>query len=442
MLTHQPGPDDDVPGPSAVWPLAVLLGDDRAAAEELVSDALAGRRSPTRAVIRAALRVPDDAPRPAPPVPAPGPPTGSEALTAALRALPRRTRTLAVGGLLDPPAARTVADAAEVDRAVAALRSELAHQDERQRAERDHYEALFRPPGSPAPPSEPDRTPLPDRLRALAARTPLAGDEAAGLVQDSGARRRSRRRTRLQVLAAVLVAGVVAAVAMLVPRPVDPSTPAPAPGVDVYAGPPRGSLSADPVFLEALRARTWSATDLATDPPPTDHRVVWAGEVDAGRAALLVSGEGTPDFAVAWFAGPPRATAGQLRLQAVHLDPDTAVPVALTAPVSGALVVVGAPGDRVQVSARAVLGADGTASRTYSSADTDRGVATVALPARHPVPTRRCGTRSCATGGRSTPHPPTSWPSPTPAPRRCRGCGPRPSPRRSTRSSTSAGATS
>ena len=378
---QQPGPDDGVGDPAAAWPLAVLLTDDRAEAEELVVRALAGRRrdrrSPGPAVVRAAVRQDRTDP-------APGP--RGRALDDALRALPRRTRALAVVHLLDPSSGAAVpATPDEVAGAVAALRRELDRADERDRAQQERDAAPFLAPRSTWRAPEPDRTPLPDRLRALAARVPLTPDQAAALLAEAGGRRRSHRRTGLRVLAAVLALAVLAVLAVVVPRGGQPPEPAAAAdGPDVYAGPPRGSLAGDAAFLDGIRAQTWSGTDLATQPPPADRRGVWAGEVDGVRAALLISGEGTGDVATAWFTGPAGAPAGQLRLQAVHPRPDPQLPAALLAPVRGALVVVGAPGDRVQVSTRADFGADGTSTRTFYPADVDLGVATFGLPRSTP----------------------------------------------------------
>ncbi|MCZ2828072.1 hypothetical protein O2W14_04390 [Modestobacter sp. VKM Ac-2986] len=366
--------DDDVEGPAAAWPLAVLLTDDRADAEALMTTALAGRhREPAalrRAVARAALDVAD---RPASASPPRDP--AAAAVAATLRALPRRTRVLAVVHLLDPPSAGELrATAAECDAAVAALAAELGPQDARARAEREALEAPFRAPGSPPPVRGPDRTPLPDRLRALAAGTELTAAQTAALERDAAERRRSRRRTRLRVLAAVLALAGLAALVRVVPWP-----GAAAPPVDVFAGPTRGSLAGDAEFLTELQAQRWAGTDLATQPPPAERRVVWAADVDGGRAALVVSGTGR-DFAAAWFAGPPGAMPRGMRVQGVQLAPDRSLPVALAAPVSGALVVVGAEGDRVEVSPRPEVAADGTVSRTFSPATTVDGVTTVELP--------------------------------------------------------------
>ncbi|QXG75985.1 hypothetical protein KUM42_19850 [Modestobacter sp. L9-4] len=365
--------DDDVSGPAGPWPLAVLLTDDRAGAEALVTAALAGRhREPAglrRAVAVAALDSPDAA-APPPAASALRDP-GAEALTDALRALPRAIRTLAVVSLLDPATASTLGGTPA--EAVAALRAELARQDARQRAERERFEAPFRAPGSPPPPSEPDRTPLPDRLRALAARTPLSDAQAAALDHDADDRRRDRRRARRRVLAAVLVLAGLVALVRVVPWPGEPVPP-----VDVFAGPTRGSLAGDAAFLAELRDQSWAGTDLATEPPPPSRRVVWADDVEGGRAALVVSGEGI-DFAAAWFAGPPGAAPRGMRVQAVQLGPDRTLPVALAAPVSGALVVVGAPGDQVTVSPRPEVTAGGSVTRSWSPAETVDGVAAVTL---------------------------------------------------------------
>ncbi|MFQ1001271.1 hypothetical protein [Modestobacter sp. SSW1-42] len=369
-------PDDDVDGPAAGWPLAVLLTDDRTDAEALVTAALAGRRREPAALRRAVARAALDAvdhPGPTPVSPLRDP--AAEALTAALRAVPRRTRVLAVVGLLDPSSAAELgAGPAETDAAATALAAELGRQDARVLAERERYEAPFRAPGSPPTVREPDRTPLTDRLLALAAGTALTAEQAAALQQGAGERRRSRRRARRRVLAAVLVLAGLAGLVRVVPWP-----GAPAAAVDVFAGPPRGSLAGDADFLAELAAQGWAGTDLATESPPADRRVVWAADVDGGRAALVVSGQGQ-DFAAAWFAGLPGAAPRTMRVQAVRLGPDRTLPVALAAPVRGGLVVVGAPGDVVEVSPRPEVAADGTVGRTSSPVPTDDGVAVVELP--------------------------------------------------------------
>ena len=78
--------DDDVRGPAGAWPLAVLLTDDRADAEALVTDALAAHRRDSaavrRAVVHAAPEHAGDSPATAPVLRDPS----GEALTAALRA--------------------------------------------------------------------------------------------------------------------------------------------------------------------------------------------------------------------------------------------------------------------------------------------------------------------------------------------------------------------
>jgi hypothetical protein len=364
--------DDDVRGPAAAWPLAVLLTDHRADAEALVTAALTRHRRDPAALRRSVVRTATDAAAPPPP-PAVRDPGG--ALTVALRTLPRRTRALAVATVLDPPSAAGLrATPAETDAAVAALAAELGRQDARAQDERERFEEPFRPPGSPPPVREPDGRPLPDRLRALAAATELTDEQAAALDRVATEQQRARRRTRLRAVAAVLALVALVGAVRLVPRPGEP-----APVVDVFAGPTRGSLAGDTAFLEELRAQSWSGTDLATESPPPDRRVVWADDVDGGRAALVVSGTGG-DFAAAWFAGPSGAAPRAMRVQAVQLAPDPTLPVALAAPVRGGLVVVGAAGDQVQVSPRPEIAADGTVTRTYSPAQTDDGIAVVGLP--------------------------------------------------------------
>jgi hypothetical protein len=111
---------------------------------------------------------------------------------------------------------------------------------------------------------------------------------------------------------------------------------------------------------------------------------VFAGDVPGGRWALVAAG-GSParPATTAWFAGPPGAAPDRMTLSSVRVAPDPAEPVALTEPATGALVVVGAPGDRIRVSARPYVDVDGSVSRSFLDVPTSRGVADVALP---PVP--------------------------------------------------------
>ena len=175
--------------------------------------------------------------------------------------------------------------------------------------------------------------------------------------------------------AGVLVAAVVAAVIPLLPRGTAPPLPA-----SVYAGPTRGSLAGDEDFLRAVRNSGWALA--ASTPGP--RRVVFAGDLRGGRWALLAAG-GTSErpATTAWFTGPPGAAPDRLALLSIRVAPDPAEPVSVTDPATGALVVVGAAGDRIRVSERPEVDAGGSVRRRFRDVRTPGGVAVVGLA---PVP--------------------------------------------------------
>jgi len=249
---------------------------------------------------------------------------------------------------------------------------------------------------------------LPDRLTRLAERT--APPPRESLARTVVARHRTQRRQALGTT------GLVAAVAALVLLSTtlggptdDPSTAisadAAGPGsavavVDVLAGPTRGSLAGDAGFVGAVRQLPWAGGDLAgsdvPDAPVASRRVVFAGDVPGGRWALVVGEDDArpvvddpelqtdlgalSDVAVAWFAGPPGAAPGQLELLGVPRGVDPQYPVALSDSTTGALVVVTAPGDQVEVSLRPEIAADGTVTRSWQPVDAPDGLAVVAVP--------------------------------------------------------------
>ncbi|MBB3675390.1 hypothetical protein FHX36_001125 [Modestobacter versicolor] len=371
----EPGPDPAVDAVTGLLPrlgpLAVLLTDDRADAVRLLSAALATPSAlDDAATARRALTAPRDRPRwaaeqvvgtLAPVVPADEDPV----LAAALRSLPAGVRAAAVLRLVDGPPAGD-------DDAVAALAAAVARGDDEQRRERDRATAAFRAPGAAAGPAAP-AVPLADRLARLAAGRPLPPTAAAEVAAAVAAARRGRRRRRYRLVGAAALVAVLLALVPLLPQPGPP-----APVTDVYAGSPRGSLAGDEEFLREMRAQSWSGTDLATTSPPATRRVVFAGDVPGGRWALVVTGEGA-NRAAAWFSGPEGAQAGRLRLRSVALDPDPALPVSLADPSTGALVVVGAPGDTVAVSERPEVTADGSLARETTDVPAPDGVAVAAL---------------------------------------------------------------
>jgi DNA-directed RNA polymerase specialized sigma24 family protein len=375
-------------------PVAVLLTDDGVTAEHLLATALSARR---------ALEDPDTAlralvhGRPAASdrrrvietlgAPDRGAADEDAALAAALSGLSGRARAAvvlwAVTGLSGADLARVLGGdpetvAAETAAALEQLRDELARLDRSARRERAEYAALYRAPGST--PTEPPAgdVDLPDRLGRLAARRRLPGTTTSRLAEQLLGRRRDRRRGGLRALAAAVALGTLAA-ATLALRPDPLSTPTPT--VSAYAGATRGSLATDDAFLRAVRTFSWPGSLGA--PSPGTRRVVFAGDLPGGGGRwVLMSTGGNPSApaAVAWFTGPTGATPDDLELFSTRAHPDPALPLALTSPATGGLVVVTAPGDRVQVSLRPQIAGDGSVGRTFLPLPTIRGVAVASLP--------------------------------------------------------------
>ncbi|MGY1729632.1 hypothetical protein ACI79J_21960 [Geodermatophilus sp. SYSU D01062] len=244
---------------------------------------------------------------------------------------------------------------------------------------------------------------LTDRLTRLAERTapPPREDLARAVVT----RHRARRRQTIGLTAvAAAVAAVVVAVPVALRDPGDEAVPAvgvAAPGpvaasADVLTGPARGSLAGDAAFLEAVRALPWtdSPGDHAPDSPPVARRVVYAGDA-AGRRWVLVAGEdpamagnrpvdpadptAAGTLAAVWFTGPEGAAPEQLQRAGSMSGLAAGRPVALSDASTGALLVVAAPGDVVEVSRRPEVAADGTVSRDFVPVDAPDGVAALAL---------------------------------------------------------------
>ncbi len=169
---------------------------------------------------------------------------------------------------------------------------------------------------------------------------------------------------------------------------------------DYVTGPTRGSLADDDTFLDGVRALPWAenspvrAADGTVlyhlpDPPVEARTVVFAGDVPGGRWALVVGGSSSgvaeagvpPDvgpkepLSAAWFTGPPGAAAEQMTLAIEPSSIAADLPVALTDPRSGVLVVVAAPGDAVEVSDRPLVDRDGRTTREWRPVETVAGIA-------------------------------------------------------------------
>jgi hypothetical protein len=165
--------------------------------------------------------------------------------------------------------------------------------------------------------------------------------------------------------------------------------------VDLAGLPTRGALAGDRAFLAGLARQPWETGALTGGrapvapvvPEPGTARVLFAGDVPGGRWALLAARRqqvqrpdaSAEDPLVAWFTGPVGAAPGDMALATA---PTPLVPgrsPALVDPRSGALVVVGAPGDVVEVSARDEIDARGGSSRTWTTAGTTDGVSLARL---------------------------------------------------------------
>jgi hypothetical protein len=238
------------------------------------------------------------------------------------------------------------------------------------------------------------------------------GDELRDRLQ--GLAERSRRNVLVGV-------GCVVLLGIAVPRLVDSGQPTAVPasgptsaptsalaggapaateGADSFGPRTRGSLAGDRTFVEGVRTLPWTpappppAEDGMTyhlpDPPVEIRSVVFAGEVSGDRWAMVVgrvsilppdatgvSGEGTePNQVVAaWFTGPADAGPEGMTLRSGPnpIAPDW--PVAVTEPRTGALVVVAAPGDVVEVSERPEIAADGSTTREWKEVETVDGIA-------------------------------------------------------------------
>lgn len=187
------------------------------------------------------------------------------------------------------------------------------------------------------------------------------------------------------------------------------ASPPAIPDADIYGVPTRGTLAGDAAFVEAVRRLPWAGAltegvpaDL--DPPLPDapietRNVVFAGDVTGARWAL-VAGQNTvqptgeaadpdlqtdlgalSDIAGVWFVGPPGATPEQMLLATVPRGISADRPASLYDAATGALVVVSAPGDVIEISPRPEVAADATVSRTFVDTNSTNGVAVLALDA-------------------------------------------------------------
>jgi len=237
----------------------------------------------------------------------------------------------------------------------------------------------------------------------------LAGPPPTDAYEGVLAGRQKSDRRRLSTLTAGLAVLLVAVaipvgLSLVTAEDAQVASPASIADVNIFDGPTRGSLSGDTDFLQALTERPWiQAGDGAMVPPsePTfpnpavgRRHVAFAGDVAGGRWALVVGPNttqqsGDPDLqsdlgalsdtAGAWFAGPPGATPDQMQLVTLPGGYLTDRPASLYNGITGALVVLAAPGDSIELSARPEVAADAMVSRSYTDTGTSDGLAVAAL---------------------------------------------------------------
>lgn len=235
----------------------------------------------------------------------------------------------------------------------------------------------------------------------------LAGPPPTDPYDSVLARRRKSDRRRLASLAAGLTV-VLAAVAipvgisLLGGRDTQVAAPPAIPPANVFAAPTRGSLAGDAGFVEAVRQLSWAVPGVTTDPvtpdaPIESRRVVFAGDVAAGRWALVVGANtakpagdaadpdlqtdlgALSDIAGVWFVGPAGGAPAQMQPVTVPRGIPADLPASLYDGATGALVVVAAPGDFVEVSVRPEVAADASVTRSYTDTETRDGLAVLAL---------------------------------------------------------------
>ena len=146
-----------------------------------------------------------------------------------------------------------------------------------------------------------------------------------------------------------------------------------------YDLPPRGSLAGDAAYLQGLLDRPWSIVDPTTDPAPETRQVVFAGEVPGGVQALVV-GEQDGGMVGLWLNGPTGASPSQLEASNESNPVDLGQPVSYTYTRDGvgALIVIGRPGDVIEVSRGQVIASDASVTRLPFEAVGDAtGVAVV-----------------------------------------------------------------
>jgi hypothetical protein len=217
-----------------------------------------------------------------------------------------------------------------------------------------------------------EETELRTRLESLAVRTaplPMDADDLAAMVI-AGAHAGRRRQWQLAAMTAAVVAVLVSVPVIRSALDRDSEPAAPGTTTGVYTGPTRGDLAEDLNFVQVVRRLPWAGGPAGSpipEPPVESRHVVFVGHVPNAVWALVAGsppgaplppdddGDGTPDLeqlesvAIAWFAGPYDASAGDMTLQSVPRVVRADQPTALTDRRTTFSVVVAAPSDRIEV---------------------------------------------------------------------------------------------
>ena len=205
------------------------------------------------------------------------------------------------------------------------------------------------------------------QLRAgLSSRAADIDTAPAGLVDDVLAgHRRSVHHRRAAVIAVAVAA--VAAVAIPLTTSGGPASPvadgtgaSTAGAVEADFRPfdvsPRGSLAGDPAYLEALVELPWSTVPEFAGPPVSTRAVVWADDGVDGVVALVIGWQ-DGGWQGLWLEGAPGAAVADLAPSgdATPVDPGW------TSEYTGSqLLLLGRPGDVIEVSPRQDISADGS----------------------------------------------------------------------------------
>jgi len=236
----------------------------------------------------------------------------------------------------------------------------------------------------------------------------LAGPPPADAYESVLARRHKSDRRRLASLAAGLAVLLVTiavpiGLSLVIAQDDRVTGPPSIPVADLYGVPTRGSLADDADFVEAVRQLSWAvpgvrAVSPTPDAPVESRRVTFAGDVAAGRWALVVGANtavptgdaadpdlqtdsgALSDIAAVWFVGPEGAAPEQMRVATLPRGIAADLPASLYDGSTGALVVVAAPGDVIEISERPDVAADATVTRDYTDTGASDGAAVLALP--------------------------------------------------------------